>query len=555
MHFSSWTIAGAIAIAGWITSPVQAQLPGFPNLNLPTPDSLKQKSEDTAVSDCLRLDGRCLFEIARTEDQPLAERIQGIEQRLQDITSTYLKNDTVELEFRQELDPKSNLPNIYVSAVDGRGNLVKEVRLMSVTDKDADLKGVSLEDRADQILQQLEQGLEQAQQERQPKVITRRVGIAVGTGMGMIVVSLVISYWQSRSKQSKTELESSHSSSVNPISTQLHQKQQWNLTEVQHRLLQLAQAAIWTGGSLFILGLFPYTRTIQLLIISSFKIPLRLGGVGLGTYVAIRLCYALIDRFSSVLATNHLLTPEGDRRSRLRVSTVSGVTKSIVTVGGIGVGVLIALAVVGVDIGPLLAGAGIIGFALSLASQNVIKDALNGFFIILEDQYAVGDVIAVANVSGLVENMNLRITQLRDAEGRLITIPNSEMKIVANLSSTWSRADLSIPVAYQVDVNQALELINQVAREMIADQNWREQILDQPQVLGVDDFGSRGITIRVWIKTQPLKQWDVAREFRRRLKVTFDQAGIPIPLPQQEVWFNNTLPMESLVNGQGDRKG
>ncbi|HBL09887.1 MAG TPA: mechanosensitive ion channel protein MscS, partial [Cyanobacteria bacterium UBA11162] len=103
--------------------------------------------------------------------------------------------------------------------------------------------------------------------------------------------------------------------------------------------------------------------------------------------------------------------------------------------------------------------------------------------------------------------------------------------------------------------NQALELINQVAREMIADQNWREQILDQPQVLGVDDFGSRGITIRVWIKTQPLKQWDVAREFRRRLKVTFDQAGIPIPLPQQEVWFNNTLPMESLVNGQGDRKG
>ncbi|HBL12661.1 MAG TPA: mechanosensitive ion channel protein MscS, partial [Cyanobacteria bacterium UBA11162] len=152
MHFSSWTIAGAIAIAGWITSPVQAQLPGFPNLNLPTPDSLKQKSEDTAVSDCLRLDGRCLFEIARTEDQPLAERIQGIEQRLQDITSTYLKNDTVELEFRQELDQESNLPNIYVSAMDGQGNLVKEVRLMSVTDKDADLKGVSLEERADQIL-------------------------------------------------------------------------------------------------------------------------------------------------------------------------------------------------------------------------------------------------------------------------------------------------------------------------------------------------------------------------------------------------------------------
>jgi len=126
---------------------------------------------------------------------------------------------------------------------------------------------------------------------------------------------------------------------------------------------------------------------------------------------------------------------------------------------------------------------------------NLIKDAINGFFIILEDQYAIGDVIAVDKVSGFVETMNLRITQLRDSEGRLITIPNSEIKIVANLSSNWSRADLSIPVAYHTDVDKALEVIDTVAQEMSQDDLWREEILDKPEVLGVDDFGSRGVII------------------------------------------------------------
>lgn len=184
-----------------------------------------------------------------------------------------------------------------------------------------------------------------------------------------------------------------------------------------YRLFQLAQAGILGGGSLFILGLFPYTRMIQVLIIGGLRIPLRLGIIGLATYVVIRLSYALIERFASALASNYLLTPEANRRLQLRVSTISGVSKGIVTVTWIGVGVLVALSAIGVNIMPLLAGAGILGVGLSLASQNLIKDMINGFFIILEDQYAVGDVIEVAKVGGLVENMNLRITQLRDAEG------------------------------------------------------------------------------------------------------------------------------------------
>ena len=275
--------------------------------------------------------------------------------------------------------------------------------------------------------------------------------------------------------------------------------------------------------------------------------------MGLGTYITVRFSYVLIDRFTSALAINALLTPEDALRLHLRVSTISGVTKSLSTLSGCAIGTLIALTTVGVNIAPLLAGAGLLGVAVSLASQNIIKDAINGFFIILEDQYALGDVINVGNVGGLVENLNLRITQLRDSEGRLITIPNSEIKIVANLSSRWSRADLSIPVAYHADIDQALELINTVGVQMDADPKWLEQIIETPQVLGVENFGDRGLMIRVWIKTQPLKQWEVAREYRRRVKVAFDKVGIAIPLPQQAIWLNEAVsPPKSASDGKGN---
>ncbi|MCP2728777.1 mechanosensitive ion channel family protein [Limnofasciculus baicalensis] len=543
-YVSAWTIASSMALISWGMSAVQAQLPSLHNLNLPDPSQLNKKSDNPVISGCIRLDGRCLFEITDKKSD-LSARIQEIEQRLQDVSDTYFKNETVQLDVRKQQTEGINELNIYLFVG------YKDVRLLTITDEDAKLKGVSIETRTNQIIDDLKEGLKQAKKERQPQVLIHQSGIATGTGIVMIIASLAICRCERRSKLSKENLDPSNSLSTDPISTELIQKEKWNLKEVQHRLLQVAQVTIWAGGSLFILNLFPYTRAIQILIVSSFQIPLQVAIVGLSTYVGIRLCYALIDRFSSVLSSNKLLTPEGSRRSQLRIYTISGVTKSIVTFGGISVGLLVALAVTGVNIAPLLAGAGIIGLALSLAFQNLIKDAINGFFIIFEDQYAIGDVIAVADVGGLVENMNLRITQLRDAEGRLITIPNSEIKIVANLSSSWSRADLAIPVSYQTDINQALELIKKVAQEMIQDSIWRKNILDQPEILGVDDFGSRGIIIRVWIKTQPLKQWEVAREFRRLLTVAFDKAGIPISLPQQAVWFNNTLPMESFSNPQG----
>ncbi|MBD1836234.1 mechanosensitive ion channel family protein [Cyanobacteria bacterium FACHB-472] len=528
------SLAGSILLAGWVVSPVQAQTPLPQNLQLPIPSWPLNDSQSNMVAGCIRLDGRCLFQVAAPKSE-LPARIQDIQQRLENISNQYLQDDAAKLQV--EIAKQNNLPVIVVN----------DQPVLTVTQPDANLQGADLDTRAQKLRESLQEGLVRAKQEREPQFITRSSAIAGSLILGMVVVSWSLGRWR---KRSQIRLAASASPpTAHPVTTQLTQQQKGNLQEVQRRLYQLAQCGIWGGGGLIILGLFPYTRIVQVLALSALQVPLLVGIVGLGTYVLIRLSYVLTDRFAAALASSYLLTPEASRRVQLRVSTISAVTKSITTLGCIGIGILVALTTLGVNIAPLLAGAGLVGVAVSLASQNLIKDAINGFLIIVEDQYAVGDVIAVGDVGGLVEYINLRITQVRDAEGRLITIPNSEIKIVANLSSNWSRADLNIPVAYDTDVDQALKLIDDIAQQMSRDPIWLQQILEAPQVLGVDNFGERGVIIRVWIKTQPLKQWDVAREFRRRLKVAFDEAGVPIPLPQQEIWFNQSLPAKAQMDG------
>ncbi|MBD2005931.1 MULTISPECIES: mechanosensitive ion channel family protein [Cyanophyceae] len=528
------SLAGSILLAGWVVSPVQAQTPLPQNLQLPIPSLPLNDSQSNVVAGCIRLDGRCLFQVAAPKSE-LPARIQDIQQRLENISNKYLQDDAAKLQV--EITKQNNLPVIVVN----------DQPVLTVTQPDANLQGVDLDTRAQKLRESLQEGLVRAKKEREPQFITRSSAIAGSLILGMVVASWSLGRWR---KRSQIRLAASASPpTAHPVTTQLTQQQKGNLQEVQRRLYQLAQCGIWGGGGLIILGLFPYTRIVQVLALSALQVPLLVGIVGLGTYLVIRLSYVLNDRFAAALASSYLLTPEASRRVQLRVSTISAVTKSITTLGCIGIGILVALTTLGVNIAPLLAGAGLVGVAVSLASQNLIKDAINGFLIIVEDQYAVGDVIAVGDVGGLVEYINLRITQVRDAEGRLITIPNSEIKIVANLSSNWSRADLNIPVAYDTDVDQALKLIDDIAQQMSRDPIWLQQILEAPQVLGVDNFGERGVIIRVWIKTQPLKQWDVAREFRRRLKVAFDEAGVPIPLPQQEIWFNQSLPAKAQMDG------
>ena len=534
MRLKFWAIAGAMVLAILVMPPAKAQIPFLPS-NLQLPSLLSSEADNRVVAGWILLDGHRVFQIAAPKVS-FAERFQNIQQNLDRISQDYLQRTSTDLQVQvRELN---GLPVIYVN----------NQYLLTVTGPDAKQRQEDPPTSATEISQVLQQYLQGAKQERKPEFLTHQSGIAIGTGLTMILISWMIHRQQRRSRHLEPQPIYPTSPAAQPIATQLNRQQHRNLKEVQQRLFQLAQAVVWASGTIFILDLFPYTRPIQVWIFAALEIPLRLGIVALATYVSSRLSYALIDRFTSALVGGALLTPETSQRLQLRVSTVSVVTKSIATGAYVTIALLIALTTLGINIGPLLAGAGLIGVVVSLASQSIIKDAMNGFLIIMEDQYALGDVIAVGNVGGLVENLNLRITQIRDSEGRLITIPNSEIKIVANLSSRWSRADLSIPVAYNADIDAALKLIETVTVDMDHDPQWQDQILET-EVLGIDNFADRGLMIRVWIKTQPLKQWDVAREYRRRIKVAFDQAGILIPLPQQSIWVNDAQSIKSPVDG------
>ncbi|MBD2343431.1 mechanosensitive ion channel family protein [Anabaena subtropica] len=540
MRFHFLAIAGSMAITVVSIPKATAQFPLIPQIQVP--NVISNESDNRVVSGWVHLDGRRLFQVSATRAN-LPERIETIEQSLRDITQSFLRSSATEADV--QVRKVNELPVIYVN----------NRYLMTVNSQDASLnlgQGDPWE-LAENIRQSLRQDLQRARQERQPQFLINRSQIAVGIALTMLIASWGVTRWQRRSRQKFLQSNSASSPTTKQITTKLNQQQHQHLQEVKKRLFQLTQAGIWGGGNFIILGLFPYTRTLQIAILSAAQIPLRLAVVVVGTYVAIRLIYALIDRFTSTLiSSGALLTSETSERLQLRVSTFSGVTKSIATIICVIVAILLALILLSIDIVPLLAGASLVGVAVSLASQNLIKDAINGFLIILEDQYALGDVINVGDVGGLVENLNLRMTQLRDAEGRLITIPNSEIKIVANLSSRWSRADLTVPVDYQADIDQALKLIGDVALKMNQDPLWQRRIIETPQVLGIDNFGDRGLIIRVWIKTQPLKQWDVAREYRRRLKIAFDQAGISIPVPQQAVWVNDSQLLYPQENGKAN---
>jgi small conductance mechanosensitive channel len=179
----------------------------------------------------------------------------------------------------------------------------------------------------------------------------------------------------------------------------------------------------------------------------------------------------------------------------------------------------------------LLAFGAVAALALSFAAQSLVKDLVNGFLILLEDQYAIGDLVTTGTTTGIVENLNLRITQIRGEDGRLVTLPNSLIAQVENLSRTWSRANLLIDVAYGTNVDEALWVVHETAHVMANDPEWRSAILNPVEMLGVEAMSHAGLTLLIWIRTRPLKQFLVAREFRRRLRIAFDQAGIAIGVP------------------------
>jgi len=215
--------------------------------------------------------------------------------------------------------------------------------------------------------------------------------------------------------------------------------------------------------------------------------------------------------------------------AKKRAHTLGNILRHALLIVIFFIALLMILGELGIQLGPLLATAGIGALAIGFGAQSLVKDVISGFFIILENQYRIGDAIEVAGVSGLVESVSLRRTVLRDLEGKVHTMPNGEIKIVSNLSKEWARSVLDVGISYREDVDQVLKLLEEIGRELGVEEPWKSAILEPLKILGVERFGESQLVIRVVVKTVPLKQWEVGRELRKRIKNRFDEKGIQIP--------------------------
>jgi len=241
----------------------------------------------------------------------------------------------------------------------------------------------------------------------------------------------------------------------------------------------------------------------------------------------------------SVARTRDRESKEGmQKRTNTLLSIFKGVGRVFIVI----IGIMMVLSEMGVPIAPVLAGFGIAGIAIGFGAQYLIRDLIAGTFIIMENQYRVGDVAKVANVTGLVEEIHLRKTVLRDLDGIVHHIPNGEIRIASNFTRHFARVNLDVSVSYGTDLDHAISVINRVGMELAEDENWRQLIKTPPQVLRVNNLGSSGIDIKIVGDVKPMQQWAIMGQLRLRLKKAFDAEGIEIPWPHTKVYFGNALP-------------
>ncbi|WKN49756.1 mechanosensitive ion channel family protein [Nocardioides sp. Arc9.136] len=238
-----------------------------------------------------------------------------------------------------------------------------------------------------------------------------------------------------------------------------------------------------------------------------------------------------------------------------RAKTMGDLLKSVIT------GILVAivgtmvLSELGVNIAPIIASAGIVGVALGFGAQSLVKDFLSGIFMIFEDQYGVGDVVDVGEATGTIEAVSLRVTRLRDLNGTVWYVPNGEILRVGNMSQNWSRAVVDVNVAYGEDLVRVQEVLRDVSHGMWEDDDFRNVVIEEPEVTGVEVLAADSVTLRVMVKTAPMEQWGVARELRQRIKARFDHEGIEIPFAQRVVWHRDDEKAQPPVAADADAAG
>ncbi|MFH1728773.1 MAG: mechanosensitive ion channel domain-containing protein [Pseudomonadota bacterium] len=237
-------------------------------------------------------------------------------------------------------------------------------------------------------------------------------------------------------------------------------------------------------------------------------------------------------------------TEKAKAERKKRITTLTKIITNVVTVTFIFLAIIIVLGQMGINIAPILAGAGVVGLAVGFGAQSLVKDIISGFFILFENHFSVGDIVKIGDLGGQVQSMSLRLTILRDLHGNVHIIPNGSIEQVTNMTKEWSSSILDIGVAYKEDVDHVMLVLQEIGDELKTDEKFKDKIIEPFEVMGVNDFADSAVIIRCKFKTEQMTQWEVAREFRRRVKNRFDKEGIEIPFPHTTLYFGNKMPNE-----------
>ena len=277
-------------------------------------------------------------------------------------------------------------------------------------------------------------------------------------------------------------------------------------------------------------------ETLTPFLVNTGAAALRIGLILIAGYVGARLLRLGLGRLESALITAGERTEAVPGAAKKRVTTLVGLLRTIAIVGLWAVVVIITLEQIGLNITPILAGAGIIGLAVGFGAQNLVRDLISGFFMVLEDQVRVGDVAIVNGTGGLVEAITFRTIVLRDLSGVVHIFPNGTINTLSNMTKVWSGYVMDVGVAYKEDTDHVVEVMRRVGDELRQDPDLGPKILEPIEVFGVDDFADSAVVIKARLKTHPIQQWGVGREYRRRLKKAFDAEGIEIPFPHRSIY-------------------
>jgi moderate conductance mechanosensitive channel len=572
--------------AGLVSRLPLSQLP-MPNLSPQSetnlPNGVKRVGNIEIVG--VKFDGNELFKIVSTAVpdrakpgglMPVEVRAQQIEENLNLLVASDESQDAGS--DRPTLyDPKTF--NVTIQELEGETVLVARDNqrtqprvLMTITDRDAEYYGLSKKELAGRLAERIQQTIIPSLAERLPAEANRRgqrllrwILLVTLLGLTLLATRRWLGVWNKRLRalqaerqqqvaestaavgadpQTEQAMEVMAAAHVEPqawhtelaelpadivdlLKTQFSLSQRIKLIDFCRWLLLWVQILLWIWMISLGLDVWLVTRPYS----KWFFVLLGLLLLWFVMGFLNRLIDLLLDRFANIWETENLLSFEDAQRRTLRISTIVNALRDLKTFAIYLVGTIWLLGALGIDASSVIALGAVIAFAVTLAFQNLIKDILNGFLILLEDQYALGDVVTIGSASGTVEDMNLRITQLRNAEGRLITIPNSLITQVENQTRTWSRVDFKIVVAYATDVQLALDILRDTAAKMYDEPHWHDLILEPPEVLGVEAFSQTGMTLRLWFKTQPHAKTSVSREFHLRVKQAFEQKNIEVGTP------------------------